>query len=261
MPYVRRYSRFKRKSYSYPRSRSYAARKIQSGFRKRRQVFARRVTTVIRNQEPVKYCINDPSSGGSQWVLQPYGNGPPVTYAGTALANIAIIPFAPTPSSAGSRQSRKVFLQNLNITWNLSNGLVYAAGQQPTIVRIALLEARACDLRLPDVLLNPSDLPSPITGNSLTQPYNHKMVKVLWTKNVTLGSLQGYADQGYKSGMQFKTNHKLNRLSMYENVNAALTTDMPLKRNLYLYACAPDNLVINNIRVSCATTLSFKSME
>lgn len=261
MPFVRRFSRFRRKSYRFPRSRSYAARRIQGAFRKRRRVFARRVTRVIRNQEPVKYSINDPSSGNDPWVLQPYGNGPPVTSAGCAIETIGIIPFAPTPSSIGSRQSRKVFLQNLTITWNIQNGLVYAAGASPKILRVAVLEARACDIRSNEVLLNLGDLPTPQTGNSVTHPYNHKKVKVLWTKNITVGDLNGWEDQGYKSALNFKTFHKINRLSMYESNNAALTTDAPLKKNLYLWACCPQILTQGDMRVTAATTFSFKSME
>lgn len=266
MPYVRRYSRFRRKSYSYPRSRSYAARKIQSSFRKRRRTFARRVTRVIQNQEPVKYSINDPSSNNDPWVLHPYGidpgTGQPSTSAQCAIETIGIIPYSATSAAVGSRQSRKVYLQNLSMTWNISNGRVYAAGAAPQIIRLAVLEARACDIRSNEVLLNLANTTLPPTGNSVTHPFNHKKVKVLWTKNVTIGDLNGgYEGTGYKDVLNFKTFHKLNRQSIYQNNDPALVTDMPLKRNLYLWACCPTSYVALDIRITVATTLSFKSMD
>lgn len=208
-----------------------AARRIQRVYRARtnRPRLRRIVRNVSLNTRPTDYYrpripTMQPSAG------QP---GAAPADGGLQLAELMTIPFS-DDVSPGYRMGNKVFWKGLTIRWNITNIRPWMATETPGRVRFGLLEARGSSLGIGQVLYDPTN-----TGNinDTTTPFNHAKVRVLMEKTITIGDVDSWDKQGYRSTQNMKTFSKVNQMRMYEENNAT-TPIRPTRRSWYIFAIA-----------------------
>lgn len=186
-----------------------------------------------------------------------------VTMQPNASANV-LVPLFDIPFGAhelpGIRTSKKVFLQGLTIRWELIYKRVYQAGNTPTKVRFGIVRARGCELKASDLQFNPTEIAAGVVDTDAI--WDHKQVKVIMDRTVTMGDDGAFQAQGYKHAMNMKTFTKHGRQITYDSASA-FTTPLPLHDNWYLFAISSGTLApmigASDMNVLAQYTLSYKN--
>lgn len=234
MPYTSSYPGMKLRFRSKAGQRNFAARRIQSAYRRRRPK-TQLIKRVVQNMEPFKYITNSlTTTAGSSW---------------STILNLSNIPFT-TAESPHTRNSTKIQLKGFQMSLRCE----VAAGDTSNSIRVALVRGRRAGS------LNNNEIAYDYlaSGDDYHLPFNQKFVDVIWSKTFQIQEIQ--AGAVYPPYREYEKYFKLNHICKFTESTTDVTTQPYNNTSLYLVCCS-DSSVLPNPRLSGQSRISYKDLD